>query len=251
MLLFLFSLFFLLASPAKAQDVEQYQADYQYQLDLYQKSYQDYLEKDQVDQKYSTLNTQKDKTDSAIVSLLQRNQLLYSYLILNRVNLDQSNFNQNPETTALQEKLLEKETWLKAQDLNIKQLSHQDQVNKWSTQFKTQYNDIQKLTYSSVVQIQINRQRNILQKLQILGQEVQSDSPDNQALNQWLNELPTKSDLVNKYLNQAFLTTQKKQNSNRFNNFYPEATRELDKSKLLLEEIQSNLKSVISKFINP
>ena len=249
MLLIILSLFFFSLSPVKAQDINQYQSDYRYQLDLYQKSYQNYLEKEQVDNKYNTLSTQKDKTEASIDALLQRNQLLYSYLILLRVQLNQTNSTKDPKNEVLKEKLLSKETYLKAQDLTIKQLSNKEQVKKWSTQFKNLYPEIQTVIYSSLIQIQINQQKTILQKIQILGQEIQADSPQNQALSQWLNELPSQSEMVNQHFDNAILYTEKKQTGNRFNNFYPSALKELNLATKLLSEMHSNLKSVVSKFI--
>jgi len=248
MILFILSLFFFSLSPVKAQDINQYQSDYRYQLDLFQKSYQNYLEKEQIDNKYSTLSTQKDKTEASINALLQRNQLLYSYLILLRVQLGQYD-NNDPRNNILKEKLLAKETYLKAQDLTIKQLGDKEQVKEWSTQFKSQYPEIQTIIYSTLVQIQVNQQKNILQKIQILGQEIQADSPQNQALSQWLNELPTQSEKVTQHLNDAILDTEKKQTGTRFNNFYSSSLKDLDLATNLLSEMHSNLKSVVSKFI--
>lgn len=250
MLFTLFLLAILLVSPklSFAQDSNQYLSDYKYQLDLYQKKYQNYLEKLEVDSKYSTINTQKDKLQASIETAIQRNNTLVAYSVLLRTKLNNASTNENSQK--LQQDLQEKETWLKAQNLNLQQIENKDQLKVWAEQFQIEYPSFQKSFYSTVIQIEANKHLEILQKIQILGQLVQANSPENQQITKWLEELPNQSDLVHSYLNEAYLSTQEKQLTKRFNNFYPEAKKELDLSQNTLKAMSSNLQSILTKFIN-
>lgn len=246
------SLFLSLPNPtfAQAELISQYQNDYQFELDQYQKLYQDYLEKKQVNQKYNTINTEKELIQSTKSALSSRNQLLLNYLRYLRVKINQFKTLSPQSTQTIQNQLSQQETWLESQKLAINQLSDLPQIQTWAKNFKLQYVQIQKSVYSSLVQYDINLQLQIIQNLKQLTDLVKNDSLVIQETNQWFISFPQQFETSEKYLQTAATYYQKNQTGNRFQNFYPESKKELDRSKTILKNLNSDLKSIITKFLN-
>jgi hypothetical protein len=252
MLLLFISLFLLLPHPSIAQTdlISQYQADYQYQLDQYQKQYQDYLEKKQVNQKYNTLNTEKDLVTSTKTALASRNQLILNYIRYLRVKIDSFKSMGPQSTQTIQNQLSQQETWLESQKLAINQLSDLSQIQTWVKNFKIQYVQIQKSMYSALIQHDINLQLQIIEYLNQLTQIIKNDSLLIQETNQWFISFPQQFEISKKHLQTAGSFYQKNQTGNRFQNFYPESKKELDRSKTILSNLSSDLKQIITKFLN-
>jgi hypothetical protein len=250
-LLFL-SLFLSLPNPsfAQAELISQYQNDYQFELNQYQKQYQDYLEKKQVNQKYNTLNTEKELIQSTKEALSSRNQLLLNYLRYLRVKIDQFKNLKPQSTQVIQSQLSQQETWLESQKLAINQLSDLPQIQTWAKNFKVQYVQIQKSIYSALIQHDINLQLQTIEYLQKLTDIVKNDSQALQESNQWFISFPQQFEISQNYLQTASTFYQKTQTGNRFQNFYPDSKKELDRSRTILKNLNSDLKSIITKFLN-
>ena len=250
-LLFL-SLFLSLPNPSFAQAdlISQYQNDYQFELDQYQKLYQDYLEKKQVNQKYNTINTEKELIQSTKSALSSRNQLLLNYLRYLRVKIDSFKIMEPQSTQTIQNQLSQQETWLESQKLAINQLSDLPQIQTWAKNFKTQYVQIQKSMYSALIQHDVNLQLQIIEYLKDLTDVIKNDSIALQESNQWFISFPQQFEISQNYLQTAGTYYQKNQTGNRFQNFYPESKKELERSRTILKNLNSDLKSIITKFLN-
>jgi len=246
------SLFLSLPHPSFAQTelISQYQNDYQFELDRYQKLYQDYLEKNQVNQKYNTINTEKELIQSTKSTLSSRNQLLLNYLRYLRVKINQYKTLDPQPIQAIQTQLSQQETWLESQKLAINQLSDLPQIQSWVKNFKIQYVQIQKSIYSALIQHDINLQLQVIKHLQELTDIVKNDSKTLQESNQWFISFPQQFETSQNYLQTASSYYPKNQTGNRFQNFYPESKKELDRSKTILTNLNSDLKSIITKFLN-
>jgi hypothetical protein len=250
-LLFL-SLFLSLPNPSFAQTelIFQYQNDYQFELDQYQKQYQFYLEKKQVNQKYNTLNTKKELVQSTKTALSSRNQLLLNYLRYLRVKIELFKTQQPESIQTIQNQLSQQETWLESQKLAINQLSDLPQIQTWAKNFKVQYVQIQKSMYSALIQHDINLQLQTIVYLKDLTNIVKNDSLALPESDQWFISFPQQFEISQKHLQTAGTFYQKTQKGNRFQNFYPESKKELDHSRTILKNLNSDLKSIITKFLN-
>lgn len=211
--------FLVLAQSPNPALFQQYQTDYLYQRDQYIQDYKTYLEKKDIDKKYHSIATEKDKTSAAQKAIDSRNLMLKSYLMALRVQLDTYK-SANPEaTTSIKSDLSAHESWLETnQDLNDRYLA------------------IQQSIYTALVQHQINRQQLALHLLQ------------NQASlinNPLLSSLPSKYSQISSHFQKAILITQKSQYST-FNNFYSDAKTELAKSQNLLIDISNTIKYALS-----
>lgn len=252
LLVVLFSLYLTLPKSSYAQPelIPQYQNDYQFELDRYQKLYQDYLEKKQIDQKYSTINTQKELIESTKETLSSRNQLLLNYLRYLRVKIESFKSQQSQSTQTIQNQLSQQETWLESQKLAINQLSDLSQIQNWVKNFNLQFVQIQKSTYSAIVQHEINLQLQTIQYLKTLTNTIKSDSETIKETDQWFISFPQQFEISQKYLQNASTFYQKPQSGNRFQNFYPDSKKDLDRSKTILTNMNSDLKSIVTKFLN-
>jgi hypothetical protein len=80
-----------------------------------------------------------------------------------------------------------------------------------------------------------------------LSEDIKKDPKTGTMLNDWLSALPVKSDLVMGSLKITTDLTQAKQLSNRFDNFYPEAKVELNRTNIYLTNMISDLRAVAIK----
>jgi len=245
-MLFLF-LSLLFPTPAlSVNPTNQYQADYLFQRSLYQQQYTNYKEKQQIHQKFSSVSTQRDLFNSAKQTSQSRNLTLRTYLTLLRTQLAQHQ-DQHPDTTFnLQNQLLEHESWLSDQNQQLVSATDADKINNINSQFNSEYFQIQKTLYSSLIQNQINTQTKALNLLQQLREDIQKTNQQIDPL--WFTNLDNNSKSILPLLQKAYSLTQKKQYSHRFNNFYPTAQKELETSHSHLIQMQSTLKTIINKF---
>lgn len=236
-----------LALAQEANLVDQYRQDYSFQVSEYQKKYIDYIDKKEVYTKYRTITSEKDKIEAAKAALAARSSMLKSYLLALRVSLD--TFKNSAPTTVskIQIELSRWEDWCQEQNLIIGNLNSQNDINSWVDSFKTKYISIQTVIYTALTQNQINQRLLSLDLIKKLSDNLKSDSKTGDQLNDWLNSLPVKSDLVASKLKNATDLTQTKQLSNRFVNFYSDAKNELIDADRYLQNMLSDLKAVAIK----
>lgn len=227
--------------------LNQYKTDYSFQVAEYQKRYIDYVDKKEVYTKYRTVSTEKDKITATKTALFARNSMLKSYLMALRVSLDEFK-NYNPTTVSkTQIELSRWEDWCAEQNLIIPNLNNQDDITTWVETFSEKYVSIQQIVYTALTQNQINQRLQILDLTKILSDNIKNDPKTGTTLNDWLSSLPVKSDLVMASINTTTNLTQAKQLSNRFDNFYPQAKVELNRTNNYLTNMLSDLRAVAIK----
>ena len=237
-------LFLFLAKSAFAQNSTelyiQYRTDYLYQRDQYQQNYTDYLNKKNVYLQYGTTSSEQDKINATKTLFLSRNSLLKAYLMTLRVNLDQyAGFSSN--TTDIQAKLQDLEKWLDTQNQVIPNLNSSAGLANWAKTFNTQYVSIQTMSYTAIIQSQINLRLAILDQAKKLA--------DNAQIN-WSDSYNTQSNQIKTLLQSAYDTTQKNQREDQYTDFYPEAKTYLDQSDSHLKSLIADLKSYLIKSAN-
>lgn len=211
--------FLVLAQNQSPSLFQQYQTDYLFQRDQYTQDYKVYLDKTQIDKKYHSIATEKDKAAAAQKAIATRNLMLKAYLMSLRVKLEDYKSANPQATSAIQSDLSAHETWLE---------TNQDLASR--------YVAIQQSIYTALIQHQINRQQSALNLLQ--NQASLINSP-------LLSSLPGKYSQITSHFQKAILITQKPQYIS-FSNFYPEAKNKLDKSQNLLIDITETLKYALS-----
>ena len=225
----------------------QYQTDYLYQRDLYQQAYLTYINKRQVHTKYQSLTTQRDKLIATKNALLARNNLLKSYLVALRVSLDAHKSQNATETEKNQIEISKWENYFDEQNSVVSALNNEDDIKKWAGDFKNRYIQIQQVTYTALVQNEVNHKTALLFDLSQLASAIQSSPSLKPEGQNWFSNLPVKIDLVNTALSEALAQTRRSQNQYNFINFYPNAKTELNKANNYLREINADLKSIVIK----
>jgi hypothetical protein len=227
---------------------QQYQQDYFFQRDNYQKAYTDYNQKKQVYTKYKTLTTEKDKLEATRSVLLSRNNALKTYLLALRVNLDRYKTIDPTNTEKNQIELSKWESWFEEQNTVVNSLNNDADFKNWGQTFKEKYVGVQQAIYTSLIQSESNYRQSILKDIQSLSADIQSSPQISSDSQSWFANFPVKTDLVLNSLAAAQETTKIRQNTNKFRNFYPDAKRELNKANNYLLELHSNLISIVTKF---
>lgn len=227
--------------------LDQYRQDYSFQVSEFQKKYIDYIDKTEVYTKYRTITTEKDKIDAAKSALAARNTMLKSYLLVLRVSLDSFKTLSPTATQKIQIELSRWEDWCQEQNLIIGSLNGQNDINGWVDDFQIKYIPIQSVIYTALTQNQINQRLLSLDLIKKLAESLKNDPKNGDQLNDWLNSLPVKSDLVMTKLKNAEDSTQTKQLSNRFVNFYSKAKTELNDADRYLQNMLSDLRAVAIK----
>lgn len=225
------------ASPS-ATLFSQYQTDYLHWRDLYNQSYLVFIDKKNTHTKYQTLTTKQERLDAAIKTFITRNTMLVSYLRALRAALEISQPQNPTDTEKVQIEISQTENWLNEQNTILSSINNDNDVDRWVEEFKNKHIEIQQFIYTALIQNEINSRTKILNDIIALNQSL--SIPTNISL-------PVKSDLIKSALKAALATTQKKQNANRFNNFYPEAKQEIIKADSYLAELLSDLKAIIIK----
>jgi hypothetical protein len=230
----------------------QYQNDYNYQRDLYQKAYLEYLNKKNIYTKYGTITTQQEKFDATKKALSARNNTLRAYLIALRVDLDKYKTVNSTETEKLQIELSKLESWCLEQNLIIDSLNNEDDVKKWiEGQFVPNFITIQQVAKTALVLHENNQILTILNNLKNLSSDIKSATQNNPTVQSLLSSMPIKYDLVTTSTKNAYDLTQTKQYpGSPFNDFYPNSKKEITKAQGYLVEIQNSLKSIVNKYLN-
>lgn len=227
--------------------INQYKQDYSFQVTEYQKKYIDYVDKKEVYTKYRTVSTEKDKITAAKTALFARNSMIKTYLMALRVSLDEFRANNPTSTEKTQIELSRWEDWCSEQNLIIPNLNSQQDITTWIDSFKEKYVSIQSVIYTALTQNQINQRLQTLDYIKQLSTDIKNDPKTGDQLNDWLSALPVKSDLVLGSIKTTTDMTQAKQLSNRFDNFYPEAKSELNRTNNYLTNMLSDLRAVAIK----
>ena len=253
--MWLFILLFLFVNPVLAQSspslFDQYQKDYLYQYDLYQRAYQNYTDKKQVFTQYGTITAQNDKFQAAIAAINARDSAYKSYLMALRVSLD-SYKDANPDaTTNVQTNLSNWETWFSDQQTLVSAFTNDSDLAPWTVEFKNNLIQIQQTISTALVQNVVNLRQQTLNLIQQLAIDIKNNPKIKPESQQWLDSITAKSNLVSTNINQAMALTQKKQLSGRFSDFYPEAKTKLNLSRQYLIEITRDLKLIVTKFYQP
>jgi hypothetical protein len=230
---------------------DQYKKDYYFQYDLYQQNYLQYIDKKRVYTKYSTITTQKEKFQSAITAITSRNRAFKAYIVALKELLNDYK-NTNPTQTEKNQIDLSKwEAWFTEQITVVPSINNDDDLKKWTEDFKEKYITIQQVIYSSLIQHEINLRQMTLDELQSAAIDIKNNPNIKPESQQWVSSLTVKSDLVSTSFSNALALTRKKQSQSKFSNFYPDARIELGKSNNYLREISADLKLIITKFFSP
>lgn len=227
----------------------QYQKDYLFQYDLYQQAYLKYVDKKKVYTKYGTITTQKEKFAAAIEAIDARNKTIRSYLMALRTLLEDYKTADSTATERNQIEIQKWEEWYNEQLLVVPAINNETDLRKWVETFKINFPLTQAVIYTALVQHEINLRSQTLTKLQNLAEDIKNNPQIRPESSQWVSSLAVKSDLINTSLNSALNHTRRKQSQNKFANFYPDAKLELDKSKNYLQQISTDLKLIVIKFI--
>lgn len=227
--------------------INQYKQDYSFQVTEYQKRYIEYIDKKEVYTKYRTVSTEKDKINAAKTALFARNSMLKAYLMTLRVSLDEFKIESPTTTQKTQIELSRWEDWCAEQNLILPNLNSQNDISNWLDTFREKYIPIQQTIYVALTQNQINQRQEILKLITNLANDIKNDPKTGTTLNDWISDLPVKSDLVTASINNATKLTNTKQLYNQFQNFYPEAKIELNRTNNYLINILSDLRAVAIK----
>ncbi|HEX8923472.1 MAG TPA: hypothetical protein VF828_01950 [Patescibacteria group bacterium] len=226
---------------------EKYKNDYLFQRDQYAAAYADYISKKNVDTKFSTLNTQQDLLESSKVVTVARNNMVKAYLMVISVDLDKYKLSNFDQTNKYQDDLLSTEKWLDTQNLVVAKIDTNAGMKSWVIDFKKQYINIQKIAFGSMVLSDINRNLYGLNQMKAIIQGYRSSSKYNAASGTSIDDFYRQTDVAMGYLNDAFKTTQKNQNS-KFSNFYPDAELLVGKANNTLKSMSTDLKFILSNF---
>jgi hypothetical protein len=229
-------------------DFQKYLNDYLYQKDLYQKAYLKYIEKKQVHTKYATLTTKQDKIDATNNYLVTRNNMQRSYLVALRYLLNKYKSIDPTETEKLQIDIQKWESWFAEQNTVVTAINNEDDFKKYSLDYKIKYITIQQLIYTALTRNQVNQKKQTLNTINTLMTDIQNSPVIKPESQEWIGPLTVKNDLVNTSLTTAMDTTNTKQYSTNFSNFYPDAQKEINKVNSYLFDMVSSLKSVVIKF---
>ena len=228
--------------------VKQYTSDYLYNYDLYQQALSNYQEKSQIYTKYGSITTEKDKLDATKIALISRNNTLKTYLTALRTSLNLYKLNDPVTNQTIQIELNKWESWLEEQNQIVSVYNNQADFTNWAKIFSSKWVEIQTIIYKSLVQQQINTQKQSMVLVLDLANEIKTSTSGQQDSQTWFNNFPVTQDLINTNLQSAYQRTQTKQYSNRFTNFYSNSQNDLNRSKNYIYQLVNDLKSISIKF---
>lgn len=224
------------------------QDDLSYQQDLYNQSYDTYLEKKQVHSQYNSITTEKELLSAIKTTLVNRQNLLSAYLTLLHSSLDIYK-SISPDLTAyIQQQLIDQQVWLTNQIKQINQIQNQNQLNLYNLAFDQKYIQIQTSMATARIQNQINHQQLIIKQIEDLILQLKAEHQLDQQAQNWISQIDTDLQTCQLYLDQAYKETQTKQNTRTFKNFYPNAIDQISKSKQTLTKTILDLQSLLKKF---
>lgn len=232
--------------------ISQYQSDLSYQQDLYNQSYNLYLQKSTVHQQYNSIATEKELIDSIKETAQFRNSLLITYLNLISAKLDvYKSQDISPNTTTIQNVLNQQNIWLQNQPTKITSISNKSQLDQYNQQFSQSYKQIQQYINNALIQSQVNHQNLIISQIKNLLLKIKaSPNFDSQAQN-WIVEIESQLNDSTNFISQALLQvkTDSLESYHNYSDLYQEAKPLLDSSKQNLFKVIENISGVIKKFI--
>ena len=249
----LFLLLFLKPSFIFSQDlIPQYQTDLSYQQDLYNQSYDLFLQKKTVHQQYNSIATEKELIDAIKKTTQHRNSLLVAYLNLITAKLDvYKSQDSSPYTSKIQNVLNQQNLWLQNQSTKVTSISNKLQLDQYNQQFSQNYKQIQQYINNALIQNQINHQNQVISQIKNLLLKIKaSPNFDSQAQN-WIVEIESQLNDSTDFISQALLQvkTDNPESYTDYSDLYQEAKPYLDSSKQNLFKVIENISGVIKKFI--
>lgn len=248
-----FLLLFLKPNSTFGQDlVSQYQTDLSYQQDLYNQSYDLFLQKKTVHQQYNSIATEKELIDVIKKTTQYRNSLLVAYLNLITAKLDvYKSQDSSPNTSKIQNVLNQQNLWLQNQSTKVTSISNKLQLDQYNQQFSQNYKQIQQYINNALIQNQINHQNQVISQIKNLLLKIKaSPNFDSQAQN-WIVEIESQLNDSTNFISQALLQvkTDNPESYTDYSDLYQEAKPYLDSSKQNLFKVIENISGVIKKFI--
>ena len=225
-----------------------HQDDLSYQQDLYNQSYDTYLEKKQVHSQYNSITTEKELLSAIKTTLVNRQNLLSAYLTLLHGSLDIYKSTSPDLTAHIQQQLFDQQVWLTNQLKQINQIQSQNQLNIYTQTFEQKYIQIQTSIATARIQNQINHQQLIIKQIEDLILRLKAERQLDQQAQNWISQIDTDLLTCQPYLTEAYKETQTKQNTRKFNDFYPDAIDQITKSKQTLTKTILDLQSLLKKF---
>ncbi len=227
----------------------QYHQDYLYQQNLYLISYNDYLTKKRTDDNFNTLATESEKNTSIKNLFTIRNRTLKSYLMAQRVDLDEFSSAFPIATTENQQQTKSLEDWLEQQAPIIDNLGNSQQIKEYAQIFKSKFSSIQKQAYSNLIRLEINRQQILVQKIENLKDSLNSKYPL-LNLTVWQEEFSNKSHQIDSLFSQADNLVNQTNSSLSYSENYNQAVKYLDQSGGIIKQLFLDLKSLYMSFLN-
>jgi len=246
-LIFLIGLNFF-STNSHAQVSNEYFNDVSYQQDLYNQSYDLYLGKKQIHSQYNSITTEKELLDTIKTALTNREILLSSYLLHLRASMDTYKPISPDLTGQVQQQLLNHNLWLTNQSKQIDKIQNKIQLDDYNQTFFQRYIQIQTSMATSRIQNQINHQQSVVNQIKDLILQLKAEHRLDQQAQNWISQIDTNLQTCQLYLAEAYKETQTKQNTRKFNDFYPDAIDQISKSKQILTKIILDLQSLLKKF---
>jgi hypothetical protein len=102
------------------------------------------------------------------------------------------------------------ESWFTEQTTVVPVINNDDDLRKWSEDFKEKYITIQQVIYTSLIQHEINLRQMTLDQLQSVATDIKNNPNIRPESQQWVSSLTVKSDLVTTSFTNALNYTKKK-----------------------------------------
>ena len=244
--IFLLILSNLLINPVLSQTIQTHQSDFSYNLDTYNQSYTQYLEKKQINFQYNSLATEKELLDTIKICLNARNNLIISYINLISSELElykQADYQES--TQIIQNALFQDSLWLQNQNTLVNNIANRDQLSDYNNQFVKAYQQTKANISQARSQYHFNHQYQLT--LDITSFLADLDISDqNQS---WLDDINSQLNSVLNNLSQTYKSTKSGNNQyNTFTDFYPDIKSDLDVSFGNIAKIIEDIESFYKKF---
>ena len=233
---------------AQISDLDQYKNDVSLQQDLYNQSYNVYLEKKQTNLQYNSIATEKELINTIKQTLTLREKLLSAYILLLRSSMEEYKPISIDKTNQLQQQLFEHQVWLNNQSKQINPIQDKNQIDTYNQTFIHQYIQIQITIDKSRVQNHINHQLTTIKEIKNLILSLKAEEGLDQQAQNWINQIESNLQTCQQHLDLAEEETQTKQYGRTFKEFYTDALSEINKSKIILNKTIQDLQSLIKKF---
>jgi hypothetical protein len=229
-------------------NLDQYRDNVSYQQDLYNQSYDLYVEKKQIHSQYNSIATEKELINVIKNTLAYREDLLSTYLLLLRSSMEEYKPISIDITNSLQQQLFEHQVWLKNQSKQISLIQNKNQLDDYNQSFSQQYIQIQISIDQARVQKHINHQQTIIKRVKNLILSLKAEQGLDQQAQNWINQVESDLQTCQQHLDLADQETQTKQHGRVFKEFYKDSLAEINKSKTILNKTIQDLQGLIKKF---